>query len=62
MRIASRVIVALLAALALAGIAAAAPPQNQLAAETNYTKARRPESAIRFIVVHVSDASWRGST
>jgi N-acetyl-anhydromuramyl-L-alanine amidase AmpD len=61
MRISCRVIVALLAALALAGLAAAAPPQNRLAAETNFTKAKRPESAIRFIVIHVSEGSFPGT-
>ena len=50
-----------LAALALAGIAAAAPPQSQLAAETNYTKAKRSERAIRFIVIHVSEGSFAGT-
>jgi N-acetyl-anhydromuramyl-L-alanine amidase AmpD len=61
MRNLCRVIVALTAALALAGIAAAAPPQNQLAAETNFTKAKRSESAIRFIVIHVSEGSFPGT-
>lgn len=61
MRISCRLIVALLAALALAGLAAAAPPQNRLAAETNFTKAKRPESAIRFIVIHVSEGSFPGT-
>src|SRR6476646_8327053 len=61
MRISCRVIVALLAALALAGLAAAAPPQDRLAAEKNFTKAKRPESAIRFIVIHVSEGSFPGT-
>ncbi len=61
MRIICRVIVALLAALAFAGLAAAAPPQSRLAAETNFTKAKRSESAIRFIVIHVSEGSFPGT-
>jgi N-acetyl-anhydromuramyl-L-alanine amidase AmpD len=51
----------LVAALALAGLAAAAPPQSQLAAQTNYTQAQRPESAIRFIVIHVAEGSFLGT-
>ena len=61
MRISCRAIVALLAALALAGVAAAAPPQNRFAAQTNFTKAKRSESAIRFIVIHVSEGSFPGT-
>ena len=61
MRISCRFIVALTTALALAGIAAAAPPQNRFAAKTNFTKAHRSESAIRFIVIHVSEGSFPGT-
>jgi N-acetyl-anhydromuramyl-L-alanine amidase AmpD len=50
-----------LAALLTAGLASAAPPQSRLAAETNYTKAQRSESAIRFIVIHVSEGSFLGT-
>ena len=61
MRVLRRTIPVFLAALALAGLAAAAPPQSRLAAQTNYTKADRPESAIRFIVIHVSEGSFPGT-
>jgi N-acetyl-anhydromuramyl-L-alanine amidase AmpD len=61
MRIICRVIVVLLAALAFAEVAAAAPPQSRLAAETNFTKAKRSESAIRFIVIHVAEGSFAGT-
>jgi N-acetyl-anhydromuramyl-L-alanine amidase AmpD len=49
------------AALACAGLAAAAPPRSQFAAQTNYTEAERSESAIRFIVIHVSEGSFLGT-
>jgi N-acetyl-anhydromuramyl-L-alanine amidase AmpD len=61
MRVLRRTGLVLLAALALAGLAAAAPPQSQLAAETNYTKALRPERGIRFVVIHVSEGSFLGT-
>ena len=61
MRFTTRVIAALLAALALAGLAAAAPPQTRLAALRNFTTAHRQESAIRFIVIHVSEGSFPGT-
>ncbi|MDX6486203.1 MAG: hypothetical protein QOF43_1356 [Gaiellaceae bacterium] len=61
MRLIRPTLLALLAAFSLAGLAAAAPPQSQLAAKTNYTRAHRPESAIRFIVIHVSEGSFPGT-
>src|SRR5581483_10774560 len=61
MRSLRRAIVVLLAALVSAAVAAAAPPQSRLAAQTNYTKAERPISAIRFVVVHVSEGSFFGT-
>jgi N-acetyl-anhydromuramyl-L-alanine amidase AmpD len=61
MRITFRATVALLAALMFAGVAAAAPPQRRFAAETNYTEAKRSESAIRFIVIHVAEGSFAGT-
>jgi N-acetyl-anhydromuramyl-L-alanine amidase AmpD len=61
MRYLCRTLPVLLAALAIAALAAAAPPQSQLAAETNYTRAERPQSAIRFIVIHVSEGSFPGT-
>jgi N-acetyl-anhydromuramyl-L-alanine amidase AmpD len=57
----SRFAAALLCALALAGVAAAAPPPNELAADTNYTQAQRRPSQIRFIVIHVSEGSFLGT-
>lgn len=56
-----RAIMVVLCALALTGAAAASPPQNELAAQTNYTRAKRPASEIRFIVVHVSEGSFLGT-
>jgi N-acetyl-anhydromuramyl-L-alanine amidase AmpD len=51
-----------LAALALAGVAAAAePPANQLAAQANYTQAKRTSADIRFIIIHVSEGSFLGT-
>lgn len=50
-----------IAALACAGAALATPPQSDLAANTNYTQARRPMTAIRFIVIHVSEGSFFGT-
>jgi N-acetyl-anhydromuramyl-L-alanine amidase AmpD len=56
-----RAILVLLAALALAGGAAASPPQNELAANTNYTRAERRPDQIRFIIIHVSEGSFLGT-
>jgi N-acetyl-anhydromuramyl-L-alanine amidase AmpD len=56
-----RAIMVVLCALALTGGAAASPPQNELAAQTNYTRAERPASEIRFIVIHVSEGSFLGT-
>jgi N-acetyl-anhydromuramyl-L-alanine amidase AmpD len=50
-----------IAAFVLAAAAAATPPQSELAAKTNYTQAQRPESAIRFIVMHVSEGTFDGT-
>jgi N-acetyl-anhydromuramyl-L-alanine amidase AmpD len=61
MRYLRRILLALTAALAIAGLAAAAPPRTQFAAQTNYTQAKRAESAIRFIVIHVSEGSFAGT-
>ncbi|MEN3342197.1 MAG: hypothetical protein V7644_1601 [Actinomycetota bacterium] len=54
---------AVLAALALAGPAAAAnaPPPPSLAAAQNYTQAQRKPSQIRFVVIHVTQGSFLGS-
>jgi N-acetyl-anhydromuramyl-L-alanine amidase AmpD len=54
-------LLALAGALALAGISSAAPPQSRFAALTNYTQAQRPESAIRFVVIHVTEGSFLGT-
>lgn len=54
-----RLTLALVAALACCGAASASPPQ--LAANTNYTQAKRPIGAIRFIVIHVSEGSFLGT-
>jgi len=51
----------LTAALLCAAGAAATPPQSELASEANYTKATRPESAIRFIIIHVTEGSFEGT-
>jgi N-acetyl-anhydromuramyl-L-alanine amidase AmpD len=51
----------LLAALALTGAAAASPPTNELAADTNFTQAQRQPDQIRFIVIHVSEGSFPGT-
>jgi N-acetyl-anhydromuramyl-L-alanine amidase AmpD len=61
MRFLRWILLALFAALSCAALAAAAPPQSRLAAQTNYTQAERPESAIRFIVIHVSEGSFLGT-
>src|SRR5436190_23740168 len=54
-------LLALAGALALTGASSAAPPQSQFAALTNYTQAQRPESAIRFVVIHVTEGSFLGT-
>jgi len=61
MRYLRRLTSVLLAALALAAAGAAAPPKSELAALTNYTQAQRKESAIRFIVIHVTEGSFAGT-
>ena len=62
MRVLRRTSFVLAAALLCAGIAAAAPPQSsRFAALTNYTQAKRSESAIRFIIIHVSEGSFPGT-
>ena len=61
MRYLRRLISVLLAALVLAAVAAATPPKSELAALTNYTQAQRKESAIRFIVIHVTEGSFAGT-
>ncbi len=61
MRCHIRIPLALLAALVVTSAAAAAPPQSELAAATNYTKAHRVESRIRFVVIHVSEGSFPGT-
>jgi len=61
MRVICRSLIPALAALALAGVAAAEPPASQLAAQTNYTQATRTSADIRFIVIHVSEGSFLGT-
>src|SRR5437868_865560 len=61
MRVLHRTISLLLAALVLAGVAAAEPPPSQLASQANYTTAHRPAGGIRFIVIHVSEGSFPGT-
>ena len=61
MRVICRSLILMLAALALAGVAAAAPPAGQLAAQTNYTQAKRSAADIRFIIIHVSEGSFLGT-
>src|SRR3954454_2969320 len=56
-----RISLVLVAALALASVAAATPPAGDLAANTNFTQAKRPMGAIRFIVIHVSEGSFDGT-
>jgi N-acetyl-anhydromuramyl-L-alanine amidase AmpD len=56
-----RHLLVVLCALGCAGVAAAAPPPSELAANTNYTQAKRPAGAIRFIVIHVSEGSFFGT-
>jgi N-acetyl-anhydromuramyl-L-alanine amidase AmpD len=56
-----RVILVTSAALICAAGAAATPPQSELASEANYTKASRAESAIRFIIIHVTEGSFDGT-
>jgi N-acetyl-anhydromuramyl-L-alanine amidase AmpD len=61
MRVVFRIVIALLLALALAGVAAAQPPAGDLAAASNFTQAQRRPGAIRFIVIHVSEGSFLGT-
>ena len=61
MRYLCRLLPVLSAALAIAASSAAAPPHSELAADTNYTRAERPQSAIRFIIIHVSEGSFAGT-
>jgi N-acetyl-anhydromuramyl-L-alanine amidase AmpD len=56
-----RLTLVLAAALALAAGVDAQPPQTDLAPQTNYTQARRPQRAIRFIVIHVTEGSYLGT-
>jgi N-acetyl-anhydromuramyl-L-alanine amidase AmpD len=60
MRVVCRIVIALCFALAPAGFAAAQPP-SELAASSNFTQAQRKPSAIRFIVIHVSEGSFLGT-
>jgi N-acetyl-anhydromuramyl-L-alanine amidase AmpD len=61
MRVICRSLIAALAPLALAGVAAAEPPAGRLAAQTNFTQAKRAADDIRFIVIHVSEGSFLGT-
>jgi N-acetyl-anhydromuramyl-L-alanine amidase AmpD len=61
MRVVCRIVIALLAAHALAGVAAAQPPASQLASASNFTDAQRKPAAIRFVVIHVSEGSFLGT-
>jgi N-acetyl-anhydromuramyl-L-alanine amidase AmpD len=61
MRVVCRIVIALCLSLALAGVAAAQPPSSRLAAASNFTQADRKPSAIRFIVIHVSEGSFLGT-
>jgi N-acetyl-anhydromuramyl-L-alanine amidase AmpD len=56
-----RLTLVLLAVLTSASAAAAAPAPSDLAAQTNYTQAERPLSAIHFIVIHVSEGGFPGT-
>ena len=56
-----RLTLVLIAALACASAAAAAPQPGELAAQTNYTQAERPLSAIHFIVIHVTEGGFLGT-
>jgi N-acetyl-anhydromuramyl-L-alanine amidase AmpD len=61
MRYLRRATLVLCTALAACGAAAATPRPSDLAAETNFTQAQRPESGIRFVVIHVSEGSFLGT-
>ena len=61
MRVVCRIVIALCLALVPAGLAASQPPAEQLAAASNFTQADRKPSAIRFIVIHVSEGSFLGT-
>jgi N-acetyl-anhydromuramyl-L-alanine amidase AmpD len=61
MRVLRRFFIAGLAALVLAGVAAAGPRPGDLASASNYTRAERKPGAIRFIVIHVSEGSFLGT-
>ncbi|HEY2373157.1 MAG TPA: N-acetylmuramoyl-L-alanine amidase [Gaiellaceae bacterium] len=61
MRVVCRIVIALFLLLVPAGVAAAQPPPSQLAAASNFTQAHRKPSAIRFIVIHVSEGSFLGT-
>lgn len=56
-----RLTLVLLTALVCAGSALAAPRPGDLAAQTNYTQAQRPLSAIHFIVIHVTEGGFLGT-
>jgi N-acetyl-anhydromuramyl-L-alanine amidase AmpD len=56
-----RLILVAVAALTCVGVAAATPPQSELAPASNYTQASRPAGAIRFVVIHVSEGSFFGT-
>src|SRR5438046_4100506 len=56
-----RLIPVLAGALALTASAGAQPPRVDLAAQTNYTQAERPQSAIRFVIIHVAEGSYLGT-
>jgi N-acetyl-anhydromuramyl-L-alanine amidase AmpD len=60
MRLLRPILLMLLVTLAAASASSAAP-RPQFAALTNYTRAERPEGAIRFIVIHVSEGSFLGT-
>ena len=61
MRVVCRIVIALCFVLVPAGVAAAQPPASQLAAASNFTQANRKPSAIRFVVIHVSEGSFLGT-
>jgi N-acetyl-anhydromuramyl-L-alanine amidase AmpD len=61
MRVVCRIAITLFLLLAPAGLAAAQPPAGTLAAASNFTQAERKPSAIRFIVIHVSEGSFLGT-
>jgi N-acetyl-anhydromuramyl-L-alanine amidase AmpD len=61
MRVVCRIVIGLCVLLLPAGLAAAQPQPNELAAASNFTQAHRPPGAIRFIVIHVSEGSFLGT-